>query len=139
MKQYRRNRLNMQRIWSAGFKMMNSIMFGGRKNLEVFNSIVKSITINMMNLLHPMQWSSKMFFHDPTMFSDSSFSNSDYFISGFMIVPFPMCSCFSHVGIFARSAIASIANYFTFRAFMFHVVFHDTCNSIQNGRLFCQI
>lgn len=52
-------------------------MLAKREKFKIFNSVIKLITINMVNYLKPLKPSSKMLFHDIAMFKNLSVSILD--------------------------------------------------------------
>ena len=60
---------------------MDSIMLRARKDHEIFNSIINSIVIPMMNNLRQKQWAANIFFHDVPMFPDVSIVNPEINVS----------------------------------------------------------
>jgi len=56
-------------------------MFRKRRKFKVFDSIVKFIAINMMNNFFWMKWSTKIFFHNYSMFMNTFTIMTNSFIS----------------------------------------------------------
>lgn len=79
--------------------MVNSIMFSIGNYLKVFNFIIESISIDMMDLFLFRKRSLQMFFHYPSVFFYGFFTNPNCFVWIFRNVPFSIFTSISHVQI----------------------------------------
>ncbi len=63
--------------------MFDFLMIGIRKNYQVFNSIVKAISIYVVNMFPSFQFSSQMLLHQISMFPNRFSINFNVFINSF--------------------------------------------------------
>jgi hypothetical protein len=104
---------------------MNSIVFGGRYNLKIFDSIIQRITIYVMNVFVFIKGASQVYLHNVSVFSNGFRANSNHFIwiNGWFF--FPLRSTFSGVFIFTWSAISrTVWRSWGFMATATQILFH---------------
>lgn len=85
--------------------MMQLVMFGRRDEFKILESVIKRISVDMVNVLISAKRSVKMLHHYPSMFFNRLFSDTDRFV--IHLFPFRVkLSIPFHLFVFTRSAIA---------------------------------
>lgn len=108
-------------------------MFDRITQFEIFYTIIKFISVNMVNMLSwPFKWSAKMLFHDIAVFSHYSLSYTDHSIGFAFVRIFSKRSILTHFKILTKTAITTTFRWsrFTSTAWMksFRVDSHITWN-----------